>query len=104
MRGCCAPTIAPAPSPRPTGWARIASAARWSLPAAGLMLAPKCPMCIAAYVAIVTGAGISLPAAANLRIVFIALCAASLLYLASNRIWRYLGRMMSHEAMRAVLF
>jgi hypothetical protein len=54
----------------------------WLLPCAILALLPKCPMCVAAYVALATGFGISIPAAASLRSALIFLCATALLFLA----------------------
>jgi len=43
-----------------------------------LLLVPKCPACLAGYVAAFTGLGLSLPAAAGLRWGIIALLAALL--------------------------
>jgi hypothetical protein len=46
---------------------RIGGLAGWAGSAAGLALMPKCPACIAAYLALGTGVGISISAAAHLR-------------------------------------
>lgn len=67
--------------------------AAWALPATGLALIPKCPMCVAAYVALVTGAGISASAASHLRTAAIVLCVVLLCCLAARRACRIvLGR------------
>lgn len=50
----------------------------WLIPSALLVLMPKCPACMAAYIAMATGLGISLPAAANVRFMLISLCITSL--------------------------
>jgi hypothetical protein len=53
---------------------------------------PKCPACLAAYLALATGLGISLPTAAWIRELLIVLCAVSLCYLALKRARRWFAR------------
>lgn len=50
-----------------------------------LVLLPKCPMCIAAYLAVWTGAGIAAPIAGHLRLVMAAIFVVSLSYLLVRR-------------------
>jgi hypothetical protein len=59
---CCA-----ARSRRSATKGRLGELAGWVGSAAGLAMVPKCPACIAAYLALGTGLGISMSAAAHLR-------------------------------------
>jgi hypothetical protein len=71
----------------PVGFVRrIRSTAGWIAPSVGLALLPKCPLCVAAYLAIATGVGVSLTTAAYLRTSFELLCLGSLGYLAARRL------------------
>jgi hypothetical protein len=56
------------------------------IPVAVLAVLPKCPACLAAYVALGTGIGLSLTAATCIRLSLVVLCAASLGYFAAKAI------------------
>ena len=71
---------------------RAAGLAGWALPTAALALMPKCPACVAAYVAAGTGLSMSLPAAAWLRTGCILLCAASISVVAATAVRRHFIR------------
>lgn len=69
---------------------RTRSAAVWALPSVALALVPKCPMCVAAYLAIGGGLGVSLTTAAHLRTALVWLCWSTLALLAVRmvaRVW-----------------
>jgi hypothetical protein len=67
---------------------RSAKAAGWVLPSAVMVLMPKCPACVVAYVAIITGAGISVSAAAHLRLLVMVLCGVVLIWMAAKPLLR----------------
>jgi hypothetical protein len=78
MSTCCGVASA---RKRPTWVRRIRTLFAWVVPSATLALLPKCPVCLAAYVTLWTGLGLSLTAATYLRWTLLGLCLASLLFL-----------------------
>jgi hypothetical protein len=67
------------------------------IPVATLAVLPKCPACLAAYVALGTGIGLSLTAATYLRLSLIAVCVASLTFFLANAIRPRVRRMRNLE-------
>ena len=67
---------------------RTRGAAAWALPSVALALVPKCPMCVAAYLAIGGGLGVSLTTAAHLRTALVWLCWSTLALLAARLVAR----------------
>src|SRR4030095_370855 len=83
-QSCCSAT---------TGWRRHGiEIAGWIGPGAAFALLPKCPACVAAYVALITGVGISVSAAAYLRTAMMIACGTALLYVAARRGMRMIKR------------
>jgi hypothetical protein len=66
------------------------TAAEWIAPSAGLALIPKCPACVAAYVATLTGLGISIPMASGIRWGLIILCIVALTFVAARQGMRWI--------------
>jgi hypothetical protein len=87
MSNCPYCNLDPGPNPRdgkrPTAFRRRAwQSIQWLSPATLLMLTPKCPMCVAAYVALFTGTSITVSTARWIQILMPMLCVTSLAYLA----------------------
>lgn len=85
-RPCCQPEVRAADNERPPVWrwgggGRIAGC---MLPTAILAFLPKCPACVAVYVALATGVGISLSTATRLRTIVIIFCVACLMFVTAK--------------------
>jgi len=58
------------------------------VPGAVLALLPKCPACFAAWAALWTGIGLSMPVASGLHMTLIGVCFAMLIFLARRPVRR----------------
>jgi hypothetical protein len=81
MGNCPFCNLEPAPK-KPRGllhraWGGI----QWIFPTALLVLMPKCPLCVAAYIALLTGVGVSVATAQWVQVLMVMLCLMSLAYL-----------------------
>jgi hypothetical protein len=65
---------------------RVMGAVRWLLVGAAVVVVPKCPMCLAAWIALGTGVGISITTAAYLRVGLAVMCVVSLAYMVARRV------------------
>jgi hypothetical protein len=98
-RHCCQIKTRAGDNPRRhvSGWRRIGEISSWLVPGAALAMLPKCPACVAAYVALATGIGISLPTATYLRTTLVVVCVASLVFITARRLRSLITRGVSHR-------
>jgi hypothetical protein len=98
-RHCCKNQTRPGDNPRrpASGLRRGGELAGWIVPGVAVALVPKCPVCVAAYVAFATGIGISLPTAGYLRAMLLTVCVASWVYVIGKRLRGFIHRRFSHQ-------
>jgi hypothetical protein len=60
---------------------RARGLAKWLVPGGILAFMPKCPACVVGYVALATGLGISVSAAASIRALIVFGCVVAIVYL-----------------------
>ena len=87
-RACCARARGPAGS-KARG---VVAMTKWVVPAAVLAVLPKCPMCVAGYLAVATGFSVSLSVATWVRTGLIVACVGALAWSAVGVVRRALGR------------
>jgi hypothetical protein len=76
------------PVKRTSHMRRLLHTVKCGIPGAVLVLLPKCPVCMAAWISVATGFGISVSAAGYLRMSLIVLCIISLCYFVITRMRR----------------
>lgn len=82
----------PAAARRPAWSGRRLAGLRWVVPVAVLALMPKCPLCLAGYIALATGIGLSFAASSWLRLGLIILSVTALVCFAGQAIRMRRGR------------
>ena len=94
MSACCRAADCPK---IPTRLRRFREVFAWVVPSTILVLVPKCPVCLAAYVTLWTGLSLSLATATYLRWTMLFVCIASLLFLIVERLDRIRGHLFKKE-------
>jgi hypothetical protein len=74
--------------PKPARPRRRGEFAGWLLSGAALVLMPKCPACLAAYIALATGIGVSFSTATRLRTLLLLLSAGLITLLLARQLKR----------------
>ena len=69
----------------------------WIIPGAILALLPKCPMCLAAYIALWSGIGLSFSAATHLRVSLLMLSVELILFMAATNTRRLIHKFGRYE-------
>lgn len=87
---CCHRAATQSPLKSVTG--HVLGTSKWIVPTAILALVPKCPMCLAAYVGLATGIGISVPVAAWIRTGLVLTCLCALAWFAVGVVRRRIVR------------
>lgn len=70
---------------QPHRMARLTELTKWGVPGLVLAILPKCPVCLASWIAVGTGIGVSFSTATYLRWLLVVLSVGSLGYLAGKR-------------------
>jgi hypothetical protein len=83
MSACC---HAASDRKAPTWARRVREVFAWAVPGVLLAIFPKCPACLAAYVALWTGLGLSIATATYLRWALLVMCVGSLAFLMVKRL------------------
>lgn len=101
MLNCCAQGdgVSPAPPPARSRARRgVIGLVQWMVPVTVLALVPKCPACVAAYVLLFTGVGLSLSTAAAMRWGLIATAIGLIAYLTARAVRHALLSMFKHRS------
>ena len=70
---------------------RFADTAKLLCSAVAFTIIPKCPLCLAAYIALATGAGIPVTTATYLRMALVILCVVSMSYFIIKILYRFIA-------------
>lgn len=73
-------------------WWRGGEIAGWIIPSATLILLPKCPVCLAAYIALFSGLGMTVATASGLRTTLQTACITALIYLVVKHLCRLVSK------------